>query len=155
MKLVVVPVTLRQASEFIRLHHRHHKPPCGMKFALGALDGTEAKLHGVIVVGRPVARSYDDGLTAEVSRSCTDGTKNANSFLYAAAWRVCREMGYQRLITYTQAGESGVSLKAAGWRVVAERKSRKSWAESSVVLRFLRDPIGCGGIARTLWEKTA
>jgi len=149
--MVVVPMTFKRACEFIALNHRTHKPPIGHKFSLGALDDTEAKLHGVVIVSRPIARAFDDGLTAEVTRTCTDGFKNVNSFLYAAAWRVCREMGYVKLITYTQAGESGVSLKAAGWTVIAERNPRSSWRESSVKLKFMKDPIGCGGIARTLW----
>lgn len=105
------------------------------------------------MVGRPVARHYDDGWTAEVNRSCVlDGVPNANSMLYGAAWRAAKAMGYRRLITYTQDGESGASLRGAGWRVVAERKARKSWAESSVALRDSRDPVGSGGVQRTLWE---
>jgi hypothetical protein len=152
MQLTIIPLTHRQACDFISKWHRHHKPPVGEKFALGALDCETSQLVGVIVVGRPVSRAYDNGLTAEVTRSCSDGTKNVNSFLYSAAWRVAREMGYLKLITYTQKTESGISLKAAGWKVIAERDARKSWAESSVKLKFLRDPIGCGGIARTLWS---
>jgi hypothetical protein len=38
------------------------------------------------MVGRPVARMVDDGWTLEVNRVATDGTKNACSILYAAAW---------------------------------------------------------------------
>ena len=83
-----------------------------MKVAIGVCNGT---LRGVAVIGRPSARAEDTGLTAEVTRTCTDGTSNVNSMLYGAARRVCRAMGYTRLITYTEAGESGVSLKAAGW----------------------------------------
>jgi hypothetical protein len=104
------------------------------------------------MVGRPVARHYDDGRTLEVNRTCTDGTPNANSALYGAAWRVAKAMGYRRLITYTQDGESGASLRAAAWRIVAERPARESWAASSVALRHLRHPVGAGGMARTLWE---
>jgi hypothetical protein len=61
-------------------------------------------------------------------------------------------MGYRRLITYTQDGESGASIRGAGWRVVAERPARGSWSESSVALRHLRDDEGSGGVNRTLWE---
>jgi hypothetical protein len=154
MKLHIVPLTFRDACEFVRQFHRHHDPPRGSKFCLG-VETEDGELHGVIIVGRPISRVFDDRKTAEVTRSCTDGTKNANSCLYAAAWRVAREMGYSRLITYTQEGESGVSLKAANWKVVACRARRKSWKESSVKLAALRDPVGHGGIARTLWEVLA
>ena len=45
-------------------------------------------------------RHLDDGWTLEVYRLCTDGSRNACSMLYAAAWRAARAMGYKRLITY-------------------------------------------------------
>jgi hypothetical protein len=149
-----VPVPLKLAQAFVAcLHRTHKKPPPGSKFCLGVCD-EEGQLRGVAMVGRPVARAFDDGLTAEVNRTCTDGCPNANSALYGAAWRVCAAMGYRRLVTYTQAGESGVSLTAAGWVKVRDIPPRKGWAESSVALRALRDPVGNGGVARTLWEMT-
>lgn len=150
-RLHVVPLTLRAANAFVAEHHRHHKPARGHRFSLGVADD-DGVLHGVAIVGRPVARHYDDGLTAEVNRTCTDGTANANSALYGAAWRVARELGFTRLITYTQDGESGASLRGAGWKIVGQRPARGSWAESSVKLRHLRDEVGNGGVARTLWE---
>jgi hypothetical protein len=75
---------------------------------------------GVIVVGRPVARHLDNGLTLEVTRCCTDGTKNAASMLYGAAWRATKALGYQRLITYTLNTEPGTTLRAAGWKCLYE-----------------------------------
>jgi hypothetical protein len=154
VSLSVVPLTFRQASDFVAQFHRHNKPARGIKFAIGAVDG-EKKLRGVATVGRPVARFLDDGFTAEVNRTCTDGCKNANSFLYAASWRICREMGYRRLITYTRAEESGVSLRAAGWLLIAERSPRKNWANSSKTLRHLRDFTEPEGIQRNLWAVSA
>jgi hypothetical protein len=148
--LVIVPIGFRDACQFIAAHHRHHGPPRGYRFCLGV--ATEDHLAGVAIVGRPVARHFDDGRTLEVNRTCTDGTANANSALYAAAWRAAKALGYVRLVTYTQADETGASLRAAGWRVVAERPARSSWATSSVKLRHLRHPVGSGGVARTLWE---
>jgi len=71
---------------------------------------------GVVAVGRPVSRHRDDGITAEVTRNCTDGSKNAASCLYGAAWRAAKAMGYRRIITYTLDSEPGTSLRAAGWR---------------------------------------
>ena len=151
-RLDVRPVTYREACAFVTAHHRHHGPPRGHKFSIGCVNDA-GELVGVIMVGRPVARHFDDGLTAEVNRSCVlDGVANANSLLYGAAWRASKAMGYSRLITYTQLGESGVSLLAAGWRVVAERTARPSWAESSLKLRGLRDPQGTGNVQRSLWE---
>jgi len=50
----------------------------------------------------------------EVTRVATDGTPNACSLLYAAAWQAAKALGYRTLLTYTQKGESGASLRAAG-----------------------------------------
>lgn len=75
---------------------------------------------GVAIIGNPVARMLDDGWTAEVTRLCTTGERNACSILYAAAWRACRALGYRRLVTYILDSEPGTSLRAAGWQCVGE-----------------------------------
>ena len=80
-------------------------------------------------MGRPVSRYLDNGLTLEVNRLCTDGTKNACSMLYAAAWRAARAMGYQKIITYTLDTENGASLRAAGW-TCAGLAGGKRWTGS-------------------------
>lgn len=107
------PVSLREANEYVRKRHRHHKPVAGHKFSIGC--ETDGELAGVVIAGRPVSRYLDDGKTLEVTRLCTDGTKNACSFLYSAAARAAAAMGYDRIITYTLDTENGASLRAAGW----------------------------------------
>lgn len=124
-----MPLTVAEANVLIRRWHRHNKPVPGAKFCIAVHDGQD--VHGCAVVGRPVARHYDDGLTLEVTRVATDGTKNASSMLYGAARRATFALGYRRLVTYTRTDESGASLRAAGFRVIAKREAR-SWAESSV-----------------------
>lgn len=121
-------ITLREAQAFVEKHHRHHGSPVGHKLSIGVrIQGTD-DLVGVAIVGRPVARLFDDGGdTLEVSRTCTDGTRNANSALYGAVWRICRELGARRVITYTQDGETGASLRAAGFTAVARRKAHPGW----------------------------
>lgn len=153
-RLTIIPLTLRAANVFVEQHHRHHKPARGCKFTIAVQD-ERGQMRGVAIISRPSARHYDDGLTFEVVRTCTDGCPNANSALYGAAWRAAKAMGCRRLITYTQEGESGASLRGAGWKLIAERKARGSWAESSVKLKGLRDPVGSGGVTRFLWEKVA
>ncbi|MCC8102110.1 MAG: hypothetical protein LIP11_07570 [Clostridiales bacterium] len=112
--LEIVPISLREANAFVQQYHRHHKPSVGHKFSIGVSDGE--KLAGVAICGRPVSRRMDDGHTLEVSRVCTDGTKNACSILYGAAYRAAKAMGYRRVITYILESEPGTSLKAAGYR---------------------------------------
>lgn len=107
------PVTLKEAAAFVGALHRHHKAPVGHRFSIGAEHG--GRLVGVAVIGRPVARRTPQYSVAEVTRLCTDGTKNTCSFLYAAAARICKEMGYDRIQTFILESESGVSLRAAGW----------------------------------------
>lgn len=119
MGLNIIPLTLDEANELVRRWHRHHKPVPGHKFSLGVTDGE--RVCGCAIIGRPVARRLDDGWTLEVNRTCTDGTKNANSMLYGAAWRATKALGYRRLITYTLPEESGISLRAAGWYLVGVR----------------------------------
>ncbi|GAA0907469.1 hypothetical protein GCM10009552_15470 [Rothia nasimurium] len=151
MTLAVRPVTFREACAFVQEHHRHNKPPRGHKFSIAVQRN--GQMVGIVMVGRPIARHLDDGLTAEVNRTCTDGSRNANSMLYGAAWRAARAMGYVRCITYTQADESGASLRAAGWVRLKDLAPRKSWADSTAGgLKAIRDPIGSGGIARVLWQ---
>lgn len=138
MSLVIVPISLAEANAYVEANHRHHKPVPGAKFCIavaarhdigdprpgGAGFGMSTDLvHGVAIVGRPVARRQDDGWTLEVNRCCTDGTKNACSALYGAAWRAAKALGYRRLITYTLPAEGGASLRASGWRCLGERRS--------------------------------
>ena len=114
MALELRPISFRDAQKFVRENHRHNKPPVGHKFSIACYDGD--RICGVAIVGRPVGRYLDDGLTLEVNRYCTDGTKNACSILYGAAWRAAKALGYKHLVTYTRQSESGASLRAAGWK---------------------------------------
>lgn len=147
MSLRLVPIRFGDAGGFTDMWHRHHRRPTGHIFSVGVATDDDV-LVGVAMVGRPVAAAYQDGLTLEVNRTTTDGTKNTNSMLYGAAWRAAKALGYRRLITYTQEGESGASLRGAGWRVVAQLPARKGWQSPS-------RPKGANaneGIPRTLWE---
>ncbi len=127
-KLSLVALDFDIAADFVRQLHRHHTPPVGHKFSLGAMLGET--IVGVAIVGRPVARMRDDSETLEVTRLCTDGTKNAPSFLYGAAARATFALGYKRLGTYILKSEPGTSLKAAGWKLIGERGGG-SWSVPS------------------------
>lgn len=150
MALRLVPISLAQANEHVAAWHRHNRPTVGHKFSVGAAD-EEDVLRAIAIVGRPVARHLDDKLTLEVLRVASDGTRNANSLLYGACARAAFAMGYRRLITYTQADEGGSSLRASGWRVIAERPGRAGWSSPSRP----RKDIGSAGVARQLWEVQA
>ncbi len=119
------PVTREEARSFIRQHRRHHGVPVGWLWLHGVHDDA-GELAGVAVVGRPVARPLDDGLTMEITRLCTAGERNACSMLYSAARRAALSKGYRRGLTYILASEEGASLRAAGWRYLWAVKGR-SW----------------------------
>lgn len=126
--------------------HRHHKPVIGHRFSLGCID--KDNLCGAVVVGRPVAREIDQYKVAEVTRLVTDGTKNACSILYAAAARVCKEMGFLYIQTYILDSEPGISLLAAGWDI-SHRTIGRDWNVKSRGGRRTDQPM-CNKIC---WKK--
>jgi hypothetical protein len=158
--LVITPIFQEEAFAFISKYHRHHKEPIGSVFQIAVIDEDKniadikpieveildlfgnkvnrnvkkkiinPKIVGVAVVGRPVARMSQNGLTLEVTRLCTDGTKNACSMLYSACWRATKALGYRKLITYILDNEPGTSLKASGWKLIGERGGG-SWSVPS------------------------
>lgn len=139
-----IPITFRQACDFINEHHRHHIAPQGMKFALGISNGQ--KLVGVLTAGRPVSRHRDDGLTLEITRLSVNAAYiHLCSKLYAAARRIAREMGYAVLITYTLEEETGASVKASGFQLMG-KSNGGSWNAPSRS-RVDRHPTGC----KNLW----
>ncbi len=141
----IIPLDLAEANKLVERWHRHHLPTLGHKFSLGVVK--EGKIVGGVIVGRPVARKLDNGLTLEVLRCVTDGTKNACSALYGASWRVARAMGYERIITYTLKDESGSSVAGAGWKFLYHTPGR-SWSVPSRP-RVDTHPLG----QKSLWEK--
>lgn len=146
-RLRLVPIRLKDAPAYLERWHRHHPHLVGGLWAVGAAAGDE--LVAIAIVGRPVSREFDDGATVEVVRVAADGTPNACSLLYGAAARGSFAMGYTRVVSYTQAGESGSSLRAAGYRVIAERPARAGWSAPSRP----RDDRAYGSVARQLWER--
>lgn len=143
-----VRITLAAANAFVAAHHRHHPPVVGHLFSLGAELGDD--LVAVVIVGRPVARMRDDGVTAEVTRLCTDGTRNACSFLYGKAARAAFALGFERIGTYTLPDEGGASLRASGWHLIGQRGGGE-WARKSRPRAAMQSPTS----TKLLWEAYA
>lgn len=127
--LVIEPTTLRHANGFVERYHRHHKPARGCVFCLSVVTGE--RVRGVAIVGRPSARMLQDGSTCEITRTCTDGTRNVNSKLYGAVAKIARQLGYERIFTYTLPDEGGASLRAAGWKMDLALAGGGSWHRDS------------------------
>lgn len=117
-------VELKEANAFVERLHRHCKPITGHRFSIGAIH--EGRLVGVAIIGRPVARKTCQKTVVEVSRLCTDGSKNACSFLYGAAARAAKALGYASIQTFILDKEPGTSLRAAGWSLLGETPG-KGW----------------------------
>jgi hypothetical protein len=109
-------------------------------------DGT---VVGAAIVGRPVARLLDDGLTLEVNRCVTDGTKNACSLLYGAVARAAKALGYVRVWTYIRADEPGTSLRASGWILDDPNIRARSW---NMPGRVRKDKTEIVGRQRWRWD---
>ena len=124
--LEIRPISIAKANAYVEQNHRHHGKKTGCRFAIGAFEGV--CLHGVAICSNPVGRNADDGMTLEVARCCTDGTRNACSKLYGACARIAREMGFRKIQTYILESESGVTMKASGWTCEGSA-GRQSWSK--------------------------
>jgi hypothetical protein len=125
-RLRIVPLSLTEANTLVANWHRHHKPIPQAKFSVGVCT-EDGRLCGAGIVGRPVARALDDGLTLEVNRCVTDGTPNACSAIYSSVARSAKAQGYCRVYTYTRVDEPGTSLRAAGWILDDPSIRARSW----------------------------
>lgn len=134
----VIPLTLKQANDFVLKNHRHHKQVQGHRFSLGYEIAGE--IVAVIICGRPVSRKTDFKSCLEITRMCSDGTKNACSKLYAAAARVAKEMGFKKIQTFILESENGISLKASGWNFVGTSKGGQ-WVHTDGKKRRTDQPI--------------
>jgi len=121
-----IPIELKEANKFVNLYHRHHKDLPGHRYSIGCIDGT-GLVRGVCVIGRPVSFRLDTRFTVEVRRLCTDGYKNACSFLYSHAARSAKEKGYKEIISYILKSETGKSLLSAGWELINDDCGGLTW----------------------------
>ena len=156
-RLAIVPITLREANDFVENFHRHNGRTSrdGGKFAIG-LEYAEVVV-GVSIVGNPLSATLMDGFTAEVLRVCVieNAPKGSCSKLYAACWRVWREMGGRKLITYTLQTESGASLRGAGWTIAAKTKPVKEGWNKNDHLNARRTWTPVMGQSKLRWEIVA
>ena len=125
-KLILIPISIKQANDYVSRWHRHNKAVKIARFAVAC--GTNAEdIRGVAIFGLPLARAYMDGISGEILRVATDGTPNACSMLYGAVIRAAFSLGFQRIITYTLHSESGSSLKAVGFKLTSTEAGGIPW----------------------------
>ena len=85
----IVPLSMKEAEEFLGKHERHYKTPAEPICAIGV--GDDSGLHGAAVLGR----SGDDG---DLSHIYCDGASQAYSLLYGACWRALKALGYHKAV---------------------------------------------------------
>ncbi|MPR10143.1 XF1762 family protein [Microvirga tunisiensis] len=125
------------ANALVAKLHRHSGEVGVSVREVIAIDRRSGRTVGTGILGRPVSRILDDGLTLEVSRTATDGTEHACSAILGALAREASKInlyGYPicRLTTYTRHFESGASLRAAGWRLDLRHHSQFHWTGRSL-----------------------
>lgn len=156
-RLSVRPITIKQANEFIRDYHRHHRPTArnNGKWALAGVDG-DGKIIGVVITSIPVSASFMDGYTIEISRLCVkdDAPKGSCSFLLSKCCAIWRLMGGKRVLTYTLQSESGASLRGAGWRLVGNVRPHRRWEGKTRLDGIERASLPIYSVPKNRWERT-
>ena len=122
--LTVRPIVRDKALAWLRQHR--HLPPPRNSWLLGAAVCEGERLCAIATVERP-ARMAQDGVTACVSRLCTDRTEHAASKALAAVTRACLALGYRRVLSYTLLGEAGTCYLAAGWVITGLVEASQGW----------------------------
>lgn len=123
------PCTITEANKIVGQWHRHNRPTQGGLFAVAVKE--HDLIVGVAIVGRPIARKSQDGVTCEILRVATNGTYNACSMLYGSCCRAAKALGYTRVVTKTLASEPGTSLKASGFTDLGLTPESSSWQSKS------------------------
>lgn len=142
-RLNAVPITLKQAREYVQCHHRHCEPPKFHKFSVCLRVNGEPEPVGVAIASTPKARAQDDNRTLEINRCCADPRYfDVCSRLYGMAIRAGRELGYTRFLTYTLPEESGSSPKAVGFRLDGMTQNTSDWSRPSRPREDAQYPAG-------------
>jgi hypothetical protein len=150
------PITIRQANEFIKQFHRHHRPTTrnSGRWAIAAIN-TNDEIVGVSIVGNPVSATMMDGYTVEITRLCVreDAPKGTCSFLLSKCCTIWRTMGGKKVITYTLDSESGSSLKGAGWQLSGIVKPHRRWQNKTKADGVERDSLKIYELSKKRWER--
>jgi hypothetical protein len=154
LKRELVPLSRDQANAFVEQHHRHCGPVTSHRGAIGCeVDGV---LVGCAIIGNPKSRVVQqrDRFTCEIVRVCCSpaAPRNTASWLFARARTAAYALGFQTVRTTTLDEESGASLRAAGFRLVARRRARKKgWGCPSRP----RGELATDGKPKIVWQSEA
>ena len=91
----IVPLTVKEAEEFLAKHERHYKAPAEPVCAIGVGCYTHEKgkeLNGAAILGR------NEKGEGELAHIYVDGTSQGYSLLYGACWRALKALGYEKAV---------------------------------------------------------
>lgn len=151
-RYVIQPVTVKAAQAWVRQVHRHLPTIQGGLFATSVCRGGETVAMGIavnparvwqgtgrIVIGRVAAIPALEPVGNHAAPACT--------MIYGSLCRAAKALGYSEAWTYTLPGESGASLRAAGFTYMGETRgeewdrpsrSRKAAASTAKKGRWMR-----------------
>lgn len=144
MNYSISPITVRAAIAWCRQVHRHLPDVQGGLFATSVCteDGIAAvgiaghpprvwMGTGRIVISRVAAREDLPTVGEHAAPACT--------MIYGSLCRAARALGYREAWTYTLPGESGASLRAAGFTDMGETRGEE-WDRPSRARRAAINP---------------
>jgi hypothetical protein len=154
MKYSVRPVTVKGAQAWVKLVHRHLPNIQGGLFATSVWDGAKPVAMGIavnpprvwlgtgrIVIGRVAAQPELTPVGDHAAPACT--------MVYGSLCRAAKALGYREAWTYTLPGESGASLRAAGFLYMGETRGEE-WDRPSRARRAAVSPEKKGRWMRRL-----
>lgn len=109
------PVGLDDANLFITEHHRYLGRLHRCRFGLQAFH--RGQVVGVILTTPPTNNKVDDGVTLEIARLCTHlAPYQTASALVSRVCRIAKLMGFERVITYVDAEQAGISYTSVNFK---------------------------------------
>lgn len=117
-RLAIEPCTVKAARRLVKQWHRHLRDVQGGLFA--ALVTIDGEVVGTAIAGNP-SRVWQGTGRIVISRVAAQAAeqnpraRNACSKLYGALCRAAEALGYREAWTYSLPGESGDSLRGAGF----------------------------------------
>lgn len=125
---VIKPTTVKAAKAWVREVHRHLPVIQGGLFASSVWNEDRPVAMAIainpprvwmgtgrIVIGRVAAIPGLDDVGSHAAPACT--------MLYGSLCRAAKALGYTEAWTYTEPGESGASLRAAGFQFMGETRA--------------------------------
>lgn len=139
-RFALIPSSVAQANALIERWHRHSGAVLACLDGVQLMERATGTIRGAGLLGKPLSAILNDGVTLEVRRVATDDTEHACSAILGALARCARRRGMLRLVTYTREGETGASLRGAGWWLDEHYHTEFDFSGPSLMRRLVAKP---------------